>query len=145
MRRVALATLVLSLSATALAQERASTKEAETMVHQAVAFQHKEGRDKAYAAFNDPKGVFTYRDLYIAVVGLDGKIIAHPLRKDRIGKRFLELSPEAFKQMFKQILEQGKGWVEYEYKNPVSGKVEPKVVYGEVIDGAIDFCGAYKP
>jgi signal transduction histidine kinase len=144
MRRTALAALALSLSAPAFAQERATTKEAERMVHSAIAFQQKEGKEKAYAAFSDPKGVFSYRDLYIGVVSLDGHMLVNPHNKARIGKRFLDMPQEAFAQKFKQVIQQGKGWVEWEYVNPVNGKVEPKVAYAEVIDGAIDFCGAYR-
>ena len=47
------------------AEERATTKDAERMVHKAVEYVKKEGRERAFAVFSDPTGPFTYRDLYV--------------------------------------------------------------------------------
>ncbi len=141
----ALALFVLLSPLAVHASERATTKEAEAMVHHAVAFLKQEGKEKAFAVFDDPKGAFTFRDLYISVVSLDGKVVAHGTRKDRIGKRYLEMTPAAFKEYFKTVIQQGNGWIEYKYPNPTNGKIEQKVAYAEVAGDVIVTCGAYKP
>jgi signal transduction histidine kinase len=143
-------TLLLGFApAAARADERATTKEAEAMVHQAVALVKKEGKAKAFAVFNDPKGAFTYRDLYIAAYDLEGNCLAHGQKKERIGKNYLAEKDPSGKEFVKERTElakkDGKGWQEYQFMNPVTKKVERKVAYFEVVDGVILMCGAYKP
>src|SRR5512142_3056571 len=136
--------LVLVLAAVALlprlalAQERAqaSTKEAELMVHKAVAYLEKEGKAKALAAFNDPKGPFTYLDLYILAMDLDGKILAHGRNQKFVGGNDTNKKDAAGNYHFaRRILEigknDGKGWIEYVIENPQSHKPETKVAYVE--------------
>ncbi len=39
---------------------------------------------------------------------------------------------------------QGKGWTEYKFQNPATGKVEQKVAYAERVGDVVVLCGAYK-
>jgi cytochrome c len=39
----------------------------------------------------------------------------------------------------------GKGWLEYNFENPVTHEVEAKVAYIERVDDLIVVCGAFKP
>jgi cytochrome c len=130
------------------AEDRATTKDAELMVHQAVALLKKVGAGKAFAEFDDPKGRFTYRDLYIMVYDLNGKCVSHGAKRERIGKNFLEEKDADGKQFVKERVriakEQGKGWQEYKFDNPVTRKVEQKVAYLERVGDYIVMCGAYK-
>jgi signal transduction histidine kinase len=148
-RHLIAAALAVVLPLAAHAEERATTKEAEGMVHQAVAFLQKEGKDKAFAAFDDPKGPFTYRDLYIAAYDLTGKCVAHGAKKERIGKIALDEKDADGKLFVKERIElakgAGKGWQEYKFANPTSKKVEQKVAYLERVGDVILVCGAYKP
>jgi cytochrome c len=144
----ALALAFFLVPAASHAQEYATTKDAEMMVHQAVAFLKKEGKDKAFAEFNNPKGRFTYRDLYIMVYDLEGKCLSHGAKIERIGKSFMEEKDVDGKQFVKERMriakEHGKGWQEYKFANPVSKKVEQKVAYFERVDDVVVVCGAYK-
>ncbi len=141
------AALVL-LAGTAAGEDRASTKEAELMVKKAVEFLKKNGKDKAFAAFNDPKGPFTYQDLYVTAYGLDGKCLAHGQKADRVGKNLLaDKDPDgkAFVAERIQIArEKGSGWQQYKFMNPVDKQVEDKVAYFELVDDVVIACGAYK-
>ncbi|MFO0582234.1 MAG: cache domain-containing protein [Anaeromyxobacter sp.] len=143
------AALVLCLPLFAAAQERATTKEAEAMVHRAVEYLNKEGKEKAFATFSDPKGAFTFRDLYIMVYDLDGKCVAHGAKKERIGKNLLEEKDADGKLFVKERVElakkAGKGWQEYKFMNPATKQVEHKVAYLEKVGDVIVVCGAYKP
>ena len=149
MRKLAaLAAAALLLPAAATAVEYATTKDAELMVHQAVAFLKKEGKEKAFAEFNDPKGRFTYRDLYIMVYDLDGRCVSHGAKVERIGKNFMEEKDVDGKQFVKERVriarEHGKGWQEYKFQNPLTKRIEQKVVYFERVGDVIVACGAYK-
>ncbi len=145
---VAAAALALLVPLAVRAEEVATTKDAELMVHQAVAYLRKEGKAKAFAVFDDPKGRFTYRDLYIMVYDLSGKCLAHGAKRERIGKVLLEDKDVDGKQFVKERVRiakaNGKGWQEYKFLNPSSGKVEQKIAYLERADDVIVVCGAYK-
>jgi signal transduction histidine kinase len=142
------AALAVAAPVLALAAEVATTKDAEMMVRQAVAFLKKEGKEKAFAEFNNPAGRFTYRDLYVTVYDLKGACLAHGQKRERIGKNLLEEKDADGKQFVKERVkiakEQGKGWQEYKFANPVTKKTEQKVAYFERVDDLIVLCGAYK-
>lgn len=53
-----------------------------------IEFYKANGKDKALAAFNDPKGQFVKDDLYIYVLDLNGKMLAHT-KADLVGKDFM--------------------------------------------------------
>jgi signal transduction histidine kinase len=139
---------VLALGAVAAEEERASTKEAELLVKKAIEYVKKYGKDKAFTAFNDPKGPFTYRDLYIAAYDMNGKCVAHGQKKDRIGKNMLadkDADGKAFVAERVQIArEKGSGWQDYKFMNPVTKQIEQKVAYFERVDDVILVCGAYR-
>jgi cytochrome c len=147
-RRTALAIAVL-LPAFALAEDRATTKDAELLVHRAVDFLKKEGKEKALPVFSDPKGPFTYRDLYIVALDPKSVVLAHGTKKDLIGKNNWNAKDADGKFFSRESVEiamkQGKGWNEYKFQNPATGKVENKVAYVERVDDVIVLCGAYKP
>lgn len=144
----ALAAAILVLPVIPRADDYATTKDAELMVHKAVQFLRKEGREKALAAFSDPRGKFTYRDLYIMVYDMNGKCVAHGQKKERIGKSLIDdrdASGKAFVRERIEIARQhGKGWQDYRFQNPVTGKIELKTSYFEREGDLIVGCGAYK-
>ncbi len=144
----AVALLCLALPTASPAEERATTKEAELMVHKAVAFYKEQGREKALATFQDKKGVFTYRDLFVYAMSVDGVMLAHPFLPQLVGKPQLGFRDADGKLLGKGIVDlartSGKGWIEYRLKNPANGKDEPKAAYVEAHDGVIFVCGAYR-
>lgn len=149
MKKLAIAALVAALLPLAsLAEDYATSKDAEMMVHRAAAYLKKEGTGKAFPVFSDPKGQFRYRDLYVMVYDLEGRCVAHGFKRDRIGKSFIDEKDADGKLFVRQRIEiakkAGKGWQEYRFLNPVSGKVEDKVAYFELVDGFVVASGAYK-
>ena len=143
---VAFALLVPALSS---AEDRATTKDAERMVHKAVEFLKKEGKEKAFQAVSDPKGPFTYRDIYVFILDTNGIMRAHGSKKELIGKSMLENKDAKGRYFTREQLEiaktKGSGWNEYLYDNPATGKVETKVAYVELVDDLVVGCGAFKP
>lgn len=149
MKRLVAVVLAALLPALALADERATTKEAELLVHRAVGFLKKEGKDKAFAVFSDPKGAFTYRDLYIVALDQKSTVLAHGAKKELVGRNDWNAKDADGKFFSRASVElamnQGKGWNEYKWENPVTHKVENKVAYVERVEDVILLCGAYKP
>lgn len=141
--------LSLLVPAAGRAEERATTKDAERLVHKAVELLQKDGKEKAFAVFSDPKGPFSYRDLYLTAFDLKGVCLAHGTNKARIGKNVLHDKDPDGKEFVLERTErakkEGKGWQEYKFKNPTTGKVEVKVAYFERVDDVIVTAGAYKP
>src|SRR5471030_1848337 len=79
--------LLLSLGGGALAEEnRGSAEQAVALVKKAAAYFRANGKDKAFAAYDDPNGEFVDRDLYIFVYSQKGEILAHGANKRIIVK-----------------------------------------------------------
>jgi cytochrome c len=122
--------------------------DAEAMVKKAIAFYKANGKEKAVAAFNDPKGKFVDGDLYILCYDLEGNCLAHGSNPKMVGKNWMELKDadgkEFVKERMKIAKEKGKGWQDYKWTNPLSKAIEPKTLYLERVDDIVIGCGAYK-
>ena len=145
----ALCLAVLSVAATAMAEERGSKDEAVAMVKKAVAAIKADGKEKAFAAIDDPKGPYRDRDLYVVVYDLSGKCLAHGANPKQIGKDLLELRDPDGKFFVKERVEMAKTqpsfWQDYKFLNPVTRQIEPKSMYLEKVDDMLVGCGVYKP
>ena len=110
-------------------------------------FYKAEGKEKALAEFNNPKGQFVKDDLYIYVLDLNGKMLAHP-KAELVGKDFMTVKDADGKlfavDMVKMAKEKGSGWVDYKWENPKTKKIDPKTAYFEKVDDVIIAAGAYK-
>jgi cytochrome c len=131
----------------ATAAEFATKEEAITMVKKAVAFIKDQGPDKPYAEFSNKAGRFHDRDLYITVLDLDGKVLAHGQRDDLIGKGLIEAKDADGKLFIKERAElarqQPSFWQNYKFMNPVTKKVEPKQMYCERLNETAVCGGVY--
>ena len=122
--------------------------EAKAMVDKAIAYYKANGKEKAFAQVNDPKGQFTKGDLYVFVYDMNGVCAAHGFNRAFIGKDLKEMrDPDGtfyVKERIALIKAKGKGWQDYKFTNPESKKIEPKTVYVERADDFIFGCGVYK-
>ena len=129
--------------------ERGTPAEAKAMLQQAVAHYQEVGRKQALADFNAKKPPFGDRDLYVACIGPDHTIIANggfpylvgtsvDAWKDADGKPLGRTS-------FDVASSKGEGSVAYRWYNPVSGKLEPKVLFVQKIGDDVCGVGAYNP
>src|SRR5215813_9961974 len=89
----------------AAAAEFATKEEAVAMVKKAVALISERGPDQAYAEFTNKGGRFHDRDLYITVLDLDGKVLAHGQREDLIGKVLIDLKDSDGKLFMRERFE----------------------------------------
>lgn len=132
----------------ALAGERAGTGEAVAMVKKAVAHLKLHGPDKAYADFNNRRGAFVDRDLYVSVYSLQGRCLAHGVNPHQIGRDLIDLTDIDGKYFIKERValarsQPGGFWHEYMFTHPVSRKVEPKRMYCEKVDDTAVCSGTY--
>jgi len=119
------------------------------MVEKAAAFSRANGKDKLITEVNVRNGRFHQGELYVYVTDLAYTILAHPVNPRLIGQYIVDVPDVDGKPYRKEMVEmartKGRGWVDYKYKNPVSGKVEPKTSYLSKTGDMIIICGIYKP
>jgi signal transduction histidine kinase len=147
-----IATMIVSLALCAAtashAQQRATSQEAVALVKRAVAHVHKNGLEKALKDFNRSDGGFTDRDLYIVVLDLNGKCLAHGVSPRIIGKDlsgFKDVDGKPFIQEELRIAKtNGSGWVDFKFVNPANQNIENKSQYLERVGDVIVMSGFYK-
>ncbi len=149
MKKVLLAVLICLLTVSfAFAQEKGTAKEAQDLVAKAIAYYKAEGKDKAFAAINDPKGQFAKKDLYVFVFDFNVVCLAHGANKALVGKNFAELKDSNGKPFAKEIVDgaksKGKGWVDYNWTNPTTKKIDAKSSYYQKDGDLVFTCGIYK-
>ena len=145
-----MAVLFMAGIGVAMAEDKGTADEAHAMVKKAVAYMKEVGKEKALAEFNNPKGKFVYKDLYVWATGMDGTNLSHPYTPALIGKNMYNLKDadgKFFVQERINILKtKPSGTIEYRWTNQNSKKVEQKVAYFETVPGMNLFlnCAYYK-
>lgn len=152
-RTLVLVVMVLfAVSGVARATEgRKTAEEAKAMLDKAVSYYQANGKEKALAVFNDPKGAFVDGDLFIFALDMNGTILAHGGKPGLVGKGPNEIrdSDETnfIDAMVKVAKEKGSGTVNYKFENPASLVVEKKASFiqriDDTIDGTILGCGYF--
>ncbi|MBL8324162.1 MAG: cache domain-containing protein [Rubrivivax sp.] len=141
-----LASISLAFVAThAAAASVAGKDDAVAMVRKGVAFIKANGVEKGYAEISNKKGQFVDRDLYLVVYGLDGKCLAHGANEKQVGRDLIDLTDIDGKYFVKERVSLVRAtptgvWQEYKFANPVSKKIEPKLMYCEKL-GETAVCG----
>lgn len=147
---IAAFSLVVGAMPAAAQDKKGTAADAVAMVDKAIAHIKKVGRDKAFADFNDRKGQFTDRDLYVVVYDLKGKVLAHGSNEKMIGKDLIDLRDTDGKYFVRERVEMmgkganAKGWQDYKFMNPVSRAIEPKSMYLQRHEDYMVGCGIYK-
>jgi len=147
-KMVALLASMLMLALAALPALAAPKDDAMALVNKAVAHIKDVGKDKALADFNDAKGPFVKGDLYVFAYTLQGVILAHPMNAKLIGKDMTEVKDSDGKSFTKDFIATvngpGKGWVDYNWTNPSTKKIEAKSSYVAKAGDMFVGCGIYK-
>jgi signal transduction histidine kinase len=122
-------------------------KDAVALAERGAQFVKLHGKAEMIAKINSKDPEFNQGALYLAMRDMDGITIAHPTTA-LIGKNLLDV-PDADGKPFRQEMlalarGKGRGWVDYKFRNPESGKVEAKSTYVlRVGDVALE-AGIYK-
>ena len=137
----------LAFSAVAIAESGHTADDAKAFVQKAAQYLKSEGKEKALAAFNDPKGAFVDGDLYlVAMDWSDGKMtmLAHGTNKAMVGKPQADMKDAEGRDFMHEVVAGlGKSdeiWVSYSWPNPATKKIARKKTYytkaGDVVIGA---------
>jgi len=127
---------------------KGSADEAIALVKKAANYLKNNDKEKAYAEFDNNKGQFIDRDLYIFVFDMSGKTLAHGTNPRLLGKNMIDLKDADGKYFVRSFIEvantKGKGWIDYKWTNPVSKAIEQKSSYIEKVGDVLVGCGIYK-
>ena len=103
--------LAIAVASVAGASERATPREARAFFDQAVKYVEANGTDKAWAAFNNRKGPFVRKDLYVYVIDRQGTYVANGAAPDTlVGLKVLDSVDAAGNPLFRQMIAVTTGW-----------------------------------
>ena len=142
------ATALLLSCTTALAAEP-TEKDAIAMAERGAAMVKAKGKDEVMKRISAKDPEFVQGSLYIDMRDVKtGIVLAHPYNPSIVGKDLTDVPDANGKKYRREIIElaaaKGKGWVDYQYKNPTTGKIEPKTTYILLVDGVVLEAGLYK-
>jgi cytochrome c len=137
--RSMLSLLLVSLSLIAwpaTAAEFGTKDEAVAMVKRVQAKFKAEGAEATFKAVSDKSvAEFHDRDLYPFIYDMSGVCVAHGARPALIGKNLITLKDQDGKFLVREMRDiakdQGKGWFDYKWPNPLNSKIEDKASYVE--------------
>lgn len=119
------------------------------MAERGAAFIKAHGKDEMIrkVAARDPS--FIQGSLYVDIRDLKtGIVLAHPVNPSIVGKDLTDVPDASGKKYRREIIDlaasKGSGWVDYQYKNPTSGKLEPKTTYILRVGDVVLEAGIYK-
>ena len=149
MKRLLTGCLLCLSFASAGAATEPSEKDAIAMVERGVAYLKAHGKEELIKkiALKDPD--FVQGSLYLYLRDIkSGILLVHPINPAIVGKDLVDVPDANGKVYRREIIEraqkQGKGWVDYMYKNPANGKLEPKTTYFMRVGEIVLEAGIYK-
>jgi cytochrome c len=152
MKRIATAAaaaLCLGLAATTALANEPTEKDAIAMAERGAAVIKAKGKAEMMKLINAKDPNFVQGALYVDLRDVKtGIVLAHPYNPSIVGKDLTDVPDANGKKYRREIIElaaaKGKGWVDYQYKNPTTGKIEPKTTYILLVDDVVLEAGIYK-
>ena len=143
-----LAAATLTASGT-LAAERPTPEQVQALTLKAAALVGANSVEKAREAFHGD-GEFRFGEIYVNVIDVNGTWLIYPPNPRNEGKSVLNVKDSNGKLLVQEIIQvardKGEGWVEYQWLNPASNRIEPKITYVKKVSGKdlIVYSGIYK-
>lgn len=129
---VALVVAVLGGGAAVQAADKPDADQVKKITLEAAQLVQSRGLDQARRTFH-ADGPFRYGEIYVNVIDGNGTWLVYPPNPKHEGKSVLNVRDADGKLLVQDIIrvarQQGEGWVEYRWLNPVSNRVEPKMSY----------------
>ena len=105
------------------------------------------GVEPASQAIGDKEGPYVWKDTYVFLMDLDGKMIAHPIKPELTERDTLvEVKDTDGKPLFVEFIEvagkKGTGWVDYMWPKPGEENPVAKSTYIYRVEGTPFFVGA---
>ena len=140
--------LSLAFAAAAAASEP-TEKDAIAMTEKGAAVVKSKGKEEMMKRISAKDPEFLQGSLYVDIRDLkSGIVLAHPINASIVGKDLTDVPDASGKKYRREIIElaaaKGKGWVDYQYRNPTNGKIEPKTTYILRVDDVVLEAGIYK-
>ena len=125
---------VVLLSSQGFAAEKATTEECILKAHEAAAMINARGLEEAIKMIGDPHGPFVWKDSYVFLMDLNGKMLAHPMRPELTQHKHVLLQTDTTgKAIFVHFVNiarnPGQGWVDYMWPKPGKKSSSKKVTY----------------
>ena len=144
-----LAAVLLALACAVAGAAEPTEKDAIAMAERGAAYIKAHGKDEMMKKISAKDPDFVQGSLYVDMRDINtGIVLAHPINPSIVGKDLTDVPDASGKKYRREIIElaarKGKGWVDYMYKNPTSGKIEPKTTYILRVGDAVLEAGIYK-
>jgi signal transduction histidine kinase len=111
----------------------ATPEQAKAFSERAAAYIEQAGEEKAFADFTRPDGGFVDGELYVFCYDHKGINKAHGGNPSFVGRNLLRIKDpdgaEPNAMIVKMGFEQGRGWVDFKWPNPVTKRIEKKSAY----------------
>jgi len=125
-----------------------TTEDAKALVLKAADALSKNGLDRACEEFEIKSGPFWQGDLYVFVLDFDGVWRCYPPKPAAVGTALLFLQDVDGKFFIQEMVDLartgGDGWVEYKWKNPANGMIQPKTSYVKRVGGLLVAAGIFR-
>ncbi|MBR9985248.1 MAG: cache domain-containing protein [Desulfosarcina sp.] len=135
------------LAVNAWAEESATKDECVIKCHEAAALINSKGFEAAIEEISNAKGSFVWKDSYVFLMNLDGKMLAHPFQPELTQQdHVLLITDPTDKALFVHFVnlarKVGQGWVEYMWPKPGKNTPSKKLTYIYRVPGQDVFVGA---
>ncbi|SFU63633.1 cache domain-containing protein [Pseudoduganella namucuonensis] len=142
------ALLCLGAGVDAWAAEHGTREEALALIDKTAAHLIDEGPEKTFFEVSNPKGRFTYRDLYIAIYDLHGKVMAHGALPRLVGVNIYDYRDDDDKYYIREILDRAakgqQGPVDYKWIHPATRRMQVKSAYFRQVGLYVISAGTYR-
>lgn len=129
------------------AQQSATKEECVIKCHEAAALIISKGLEEGIKQISDPKGPFIWKDSYVFLMDLNGKMLAHPMQPEltKLDNCLLITDPTdkpLFVHFVNLARKLGSGWVDYMWPKPGSKTPAKKITYIYRVPNMDVFVGA---
>jgi cytochrome c len=119
---------------------------AQALAEKAASHLEKTGAVQAFKDFQDPNGAFRDGDLYVFVFDQEGTLVASGGFPEHVGRNLInhhQPAPQYVGAILARAKDPGRGWVDYQWLNPCSGRRELKISYVIRVGPHVVGVGAY--
>jgi signal transduction histidine kinase len=131
--RVAILLALVAIAASHTAALAATPEQAKAFAERAAAYIVEVGEEKAFAEFTRRDGSFVDGELYVFCYDRNGLNMAHGGNAAYVGHNLLHIKdPDGVEPNLRIVrmgFEQGRGWVDFKWPNPVTKRIENKSAY----------------
>jgi cytochrome c len=117
----------------------ATLEEAKALGEKAAAYVKANGKEKGIAEINNPKGQFVKGEMYVTSNDFSGTVLANPMSAGLVGQNHIGLKDPDGKLFVKEMVDiaktKGGGWLEYNWVNPATKKVQAKKAWVQRVEG----------